>query len=63
LQAARVIEDTRDDGMGGRLDALDDEFKTVRSHQIMNCIEACPKQLNPTAAIGSIKRHLLSRKS
>jgi succinate dehydrogenase / fumarate reductase iron-sulfur subunit len=63
LQASRWIEDTRDEAMGERLDALDDEFRTFRCHQIMNCLEACPKQLNPTAAIGSIKRALLSRKS
>jgi len=61
LQAARWIHDSRDEATGERLDALDDEFKTFRCHQIMNCIEACPKQLNPTAAIGSIKRALIAR--
>lgn len=63
LQAARWIADSRDEATGERLDALDDEFKTFRCHQIMNCIEACPKQLNPTAAIGSIKRALITRRS
>jgi len=61
LQAARWIHDSRDEATGERLDALDDEFKTFRCHQIMNCIEACPKQLNPTAAIGAIKRALIAR--
>ncbi len=63
LQSARWLADSRDEAMGERLDALDDEFKTFRCHQIMNCLEACPKKLNPTAAIGNIKRRLLSRKS
>ena len=63
LQSARWLADSRDEAMGERLDALDDEFKTFRCHQIMNCLEACPKKLNPTAAIGSIKRHLLARKA
>jgi len=61
LQAARWIQDSRDEATGERLDALDDEFKTFRCHQIMNCIEACPKGLNPTAAIGAIKRALIAR--
>jgi succinate dehydrogenase/fumarate reductase-like Fe-S protein len=29
----------------------------------MNCMEACPMKLNPTAAIANIKRQLLARKT
>ncbi len=63
LQADRWIKDSRDEATGERLDQLEDEFKLYRCHQIMNCMEACPKDLNPTKAIDHIKRALLTRKS
>lgn len=63
LQANRWIVDSRDEAMGERLDQLEDSFRLYRCHQIMNCMEACPKELNPTAAINHIKRKLLARKS
>ncbi len=63
LQADRWIKDSRDEAAGERLDQLEDAFKLYRCHQIMNCMEACPKGLNPTAAINHIKRTLLHRKS
>ncbi|PJA33095.1 MAG: succinate dehydrogenase iron-sulfur subunit [Zetaproteobacteria bacterium CG_4_9_14_3_um_filter_53_7] len=63
LQANRWIVDSRDEATGERLDQLEDAFRLYRCHQIMNCMEACPKELNPTAAIGHVRRKLLSRKS
>jgi len=63
LQADRWIKDSRDEATGERLDQLEDAFKLYRCHQIMNCMEACPKGLNPTKAINHIKRTLLNRKS
>lgn len=63
LQANRWIVDSRDEATGDRLDQLEDAFRLYRCHQIMNCMDACPKELNPTAAIGHIKRKLVSRKS
>jgi len=63
LQANRWIVDSRDEAMGERLDQLEDSFRLYRCHQIMNCMEACPKELNPTAAINNIKRKLIARKS
>ena len=63
LQADRWLKDSRDEAMGERLDQLEDAFKLYRCHQIMNCMEACPKGLNPTEAINHIKRTLLNRKS
>jgi len=63
LQAERWLADSRDEAVGERLDQLEDAFRLYRCHQIMNCMEACPKELNPTAAIGSIKRALLARNS
>ncbi len=63
LQANRWIVDSRDEATGERLDQLEDAFRLYRCHQIMNCMEACPKELNPTAAINNIKRKLIVRKS
>ncbi|MEF8792194.1 succinate dehydrogenase iron-sulfur subunit [Thiohalorhabdus sp.] len=61
LQAFRFINDSRDTGEGQRLDELDDAFKLFRCRTIMNCAEVCPKGLNPTAAIGEIKKALYKR--
>ena len=61
LQAARFIEDTRDQATDERLDALDDPFKLFRCHTIMNCVQVCPKGLNPTRAIGNIKKIMVKK--
>jgi succinate dehydrogenase / fumarate reductase iron-sulfur subunit len=63
LQAYRFINDSRDTAEGERLDQLDDAFKLFRCRTIMNCAEACPKGLNPTAAIGEIKKALFKRQT
>ncbi len=63
LQAYRFIADTRDTAEGERLDQLDDAFKLFRCRTIMNCAEVCPKGLNPTAAIGEIKKALFKRQT
>ncbi len=63
LQANRWLLDSRDEATGERLDQLQDGFKLYRCHQISNCVDACPKGLNPTAAIDHIRRSLLARKS
>ena len=57
----RWIVDSRDEATGERLDALEDPFRLYRCHTIMNCTEACPKDLNPARAIADIKRRLLER--
>ncbi|MEO6081087.1 MAG: succinate dehydrogenase iron-sulfur subunit [Steroidobacteraceae bacterium] len=62
LAAYRWIIDSRDDATGERLDALDDSFKLYRCHTIMNCTEACPKDLNPARAIADIKRLIDDRR-
>ena len=61
LQAYRWIADSRDEGTGERLDALEDPFRLYRCHTIMNCTNVCPKGLNPAKAIGQIKQMLLER--
>jgi succinate dehydrogenase / fumarate reductase iron-sulfur subunit len=61
LAAYRWIVDSRDEATGERLDELEDPFRLYRCHTIMNCTEACPKDLNPAKAIGAVKRMLAER--
>lgn len=59
LQAWRFLADSRDQATEERLDALEGPYKLFRCHSIMNCVEYCPKSLNPTKAIGKIKDLML----
>jgi succinate dehydrogenase / fumarate reductase iron-sulfur subunit len=61
LQAYRFIADTRDQVTSERLDNLEDPYRLFRCHSIMNCVDVCPKGLNPTKAIGKIKEMLVKR--
>ena len=61
LQAQRFLADSRDKATGERLDDLEDPYKLFRCHTIMNCTQACPKDLNPAKAIGHIKKLLIKR--
>ena len=61
LQAYRFIADTRDQATNERLDDLEDPYRLFRCHSIMNCVDVCPKGLNPTKAIGKIKDLLVKR--
>ncbi|KJF88883.1 succinate dehydrogenase iron-sulfur subunit [Photobacterium phosphoreum] len=61
LAAYRWLIDSRDTATDQRLSDLDDAFSVFRCHGIMNCVNVCPKGLNPTKAIGHIKSMLLKR--
>jgi succinate dehydrogenase / fumarate reductase iron-sulfur subunit len=61
LQAYRFIADSRDQATRERLDDLEDPYRLFRCHTIMNCVDACPKGLNPTRAIGKIKEMMIKR--
>jgi len=61
LQAYRFLADSRDTATDERLAKLDDPFSVFRCHGIQNCVNVCPKGLNPTKAIGRIRSMLLSR--
>ncbi|MDR3390752.1 MAG: succinate dehydrogenase iron-sulfur subunit [Sulfuriferula sp.] len=61
LQAYRFIADSRDQAVNERLDNLEDPYRLFRCHSIMNCVDVCPKELNPTQAIGKIKAMLVKR--
>ena len=59
LQAYRFLADSRDTGTKERLTDLQDPFSVFRCHGIMNCVQVCPKGLNPTKAIGHIRNMLV----
>lgn len=61
LQASRFLADSRDQATESRLQTLDDAYKLFRCHSIMNCVEVCPKGLNPTKAIGKIKQMMVKK--
>jgi succinate dehydrogenase / fumarate reductase iron-sulfur subunit len=63
LQAWRWLADSRDEGTGERLDALEDPFRLYRCHTILNCTRTCPKGLNPGKAIAEIKKMMIERRS
>ncbi|MFI4954476.1 MAG: succinate dehydrogenase iron-sulfur subunit [Gammaproteobacteria bacterium] len=60
LQSYRFIADSRDDHTKERLSDLQDPFSVFRCREIMNCVDVCPKNLNPTQAINKIKTMMLS---
>jgi succinate dehydrogenase / fumarate reductase iron-sulfur subunit len=59
LQAYRFLADSRDQATPERLAALEGPYSLFRCHTIMNCVDVCPKGLNPTRAIGRIKQMML----
>jgi len=61
LWAYRFMADSRDRDLNERLDNLEDPYRLFRCHTIMNCVDVCPKSLNPTQAIEKIKDLLVKR--
>jgi len=59
LKAYRFVADSRDEGAQEHLEALDDKHGLWRCHTIFNCVEACPKDLNPTKAISELKKEVV----
>lgn len=59
LQAWRFLADSRDTATEERLEGLSDPFSVFRCHGIQNCVNVCPKGLNPTRAIGQIRSMLV----
>ena len=55
LQAYRFLADSRDTATVERLGELDDPYSVFRCRGIMNCVNVCPKGLNPSRAIGKIR--------
>jgi len=61
LQAWRWLADSRDQATDERLAELEGPYKLFRCHTIMNCVDVCPKGLNPARAIANIKDLMLKR--
>jgi len=59
LQSYRFIADSRDTATTERLADLADPFSVFRCRGIMNCVDVCPKDLNPLEAINNIKDKML----
>jgi succinate dehydrogenase / fumarate reductase iron-sulfur subunit len=56
LKAFRFANDTRDEDKRLRIKRVTAEDGVFRCHTAFNCVEACPKELNPTEAIQTLKR-------
>jgi len=63
LQARRFLADSRDTATIHRLDKLQDPFSVFRCRTIMNCTTVCPKGLNPSKAIGEIRKQMLTQET
>lgn len=61
LQAYRFVIDSRDQATEQRLADLQDPFSLFRCRGIMNCVDVCPKGLNPTKAIGKLRSMMLKK--
>ncbi len=59
VQAHRFIFDSRDQGQAERLQVLNDRFGVWACRTAFNCVEACPREINITKAIGEVKKALL----
>ena len=62
LKSYRFLVDTRDTIPDERLDLIESENGVYRCHTQFNCVEVCPKKLNPTEAIQRQKIKLIKRK-
>jgi succinate dehydrogenase / fumarate reductase iron-sulfur subunit len=55
LKAFRFAFDTRDEASKERVNRVTGEDGVFRCHTAFNCVEACPKNINPTHGIQSLK--------
>jgi len=63
VNAHRFIFDSRDEAKEERLETLNTKEGVWRCRTIFNCVEACPRGINVTRAIGEVKKALLFRKA
>jgi len=62
VAAYRFIFDTRDQATNERLEIVDKQMGVWRCRTIFNCVEACPRDINITRAIGKIKKEIMFNK-
>ena len=58
LQAYRWVNDSRDNERKKRLKYIEKNANIHNCHSIMNCVNSCPKGLNPAKAIASLKKEI-----
>ena len=61
LKAFLRVMDPRDSAPAERLADLTGSDGVYRCHTIFNCIDACPKDLNPTDAIETLRKLAIKR--
>jgi len=61
LQSARFIMDSRDLKSTERLAQIDDAYSVFGCRNIMSCVDACPKALNPNEAIDNIRKKIIEQ--
>ena len=61
-KAFQRVLDPRDSAAGERLKDVSGSDGAYRCHTIFNCIDACPKNLDPTKAIETLRRLAQKRK-
>ena len=60
LQASRWVNDSRDQERKKRLKYIEENSNIHNCHSIMNCVNSCPKGLNPAKAIADLKKQIVS---
>jgi len=60
VQAHRFIFDSRDQLTEERLAVMNEEMGVWRCRTAFNCVEACPREINITKAIGEVKKALVT---
>jgi succinate dehydrogenase / fumarate reductase iron-sulfur subunit len=59
VQAHRFIFDSRDQATQERLEVLNEREGVWRCRTVFNCVEACPRDIDVTRAIGEVKKAIL----
>ncbi len=59
VQAHRFIFDSRDQATQERLEILNEREGVWRCRTVFNCVEACPRDIDVTRAIGEVKKAIL----
>lgn len=59
VQAHRFIFDSRDQATQERLEILNERDGVWRCRTVFNCVEACPREIDVTRAVGEVKKAIL----
>ena len=60
LQASRWVNDSRYQERKKRLKYIEENSNIHNCHSIMNCVNSCPKGLNPAKAIADLKKQIVT---